>query len=222
MRSRSIEAHLREHVALAACVLALSAAAGSASAQVPAGAPPTAAAPRPRDARFYLGGGYDLGGDTLVRARLSDGSSPTIDANGGLVLAVGADFLPLAGGRLRTRATLGLKYDWIDASNATVTYLAFPLEAVELVALGPFRVGAGLSLSLRPRLSGSGLASGLDAAFETSLGVVLQAEHEWRFRGAGGGALVVGPRFIWQKLRSEDTGKAFGANALGLYVGWLL
>jgi hypothetical protein len=197
-------------------VLALSAAAGSASAQVPAGAPP------PRDARFYLGAAYDLGGATLVEARLSDGSRPTIDANGGFVLAAGADFLPLAGGRFRTRATAGVKYDWIDASNAKVTYLAFPLEAVELLTLARWRLGAGLSLSLRPRLSGSGVASGLDAAFETSLGVLLQAEHEWRFGGAGGGAFVLGPRFIWQKLRSEDTGKAFDANALGLYLGWLL
>jgi hypothetical protein len=187
----------------------------------PSTAPPPTAAARPTTGRFFLAVGYDLGGTKLVQAQLSNGTTPSITANGGFVAAAGVDVFPLGAERLRTRATLGVKYDAIKASNGSIAYIAFPLEVVELVELAPFRVGAGLSLSIAPSLSGSGVAEGIGASMENSLGVVFQGEHEWRVGGQRGSALVLGPRVLWQRLRFEATGKAVDATAVGLYLGWM-
>jgi hypothetical protein len=179
-------------------------------------APPRRAPSQPVD--LYLSVGYDFGFTNLVKVTYSDGTSGSIRANGGPVWAVGATFLKFLDGRLSTRATVGFKYDSLKASNGSVTYTAFPVEVVEQLNEGPVRLGAGLSLSLAPRLGGSGVAASLDTRFDPSVGVLLEARYVFGFGGAPGQGLGIGPRFLWQRLRSTSTGAAVDANALGLAI----
>lgn len=170
--------------------------------------------------RFYMGMGYDIGGPKLIEATLSDGSHPSIRSNGGLFLEAGGDFLPIAGGLLHTRATIGLKFKMINASDGDITYMAFPLDVVEFLNFYPLRLGAGITLQLGPKISGSGVASAIDVPLENSLGLAIQAEYEFGGGGRGSG-FVIGPRYLVQKLRPKAGGDAVSANTLGFYLAYL-
>lgn len=165
--------------------------------------------------RLHLGAALDFGSSRLVTAEMADGSHQSIDANDGLSLQLGAS---LARGPVSLRATAGAKASVINASNARIWYVAFPVELLGFWELRWARLGGGLSLALEPRLFGSGDASRLDLRFDPSVGVVLQGE--WVLRTASGSTLSVGPRFTWQRLRLHSNGDSVGANAFGVVLGW--
>jgi hypothetical protein len=217
-----VSSHASRFAAAAALVLASASPAVAApdAPEAPPGPSEPARTPPSRPVDLYLALGYDFGFTTLVDVTYSDGSTGSLKANGGLVLAAGATFLKLLDGRVSTRASVGLKYDSLKASNGSVSYLAFPIEVVEQFRAGPVRLGAGLSLSLAPRLSGSGAATSLDARLDPSAGVLLEAMYVFGLGGAPGKGLGIGLRFLWQRLRSTDTGDTVGASALGLVIDY--
>lgn len=186
-------------------------------AAVPAPRPAAPAVPSPRRVRFAATLGADFGFTDLLEATLSDGSKRSVVANQGFFVGVGAAFLPLLGGRMETQATLGLKYNGIVASNGSARLLVFPFELLETVRADPLRLAAGVVYLNRPKMSGTGVLSPFDVQFESSLGVVLQAE--WAFRSRAG-ALTLGPRFIWQKLQVSSTGQVIDANAFGFVLSF--
>jgi hypothetical protein len=197
---------VRPRLALGAILLALG---WPALAESPAAEPPA-----PRDYEFYMSVGYDHGSTKLVTVTFQDGSTDTLRANGGFTLAAGASFLPMFDRRLWTRATLGLKYDSVGGGNGGVSYLAIPLELVEWLDLRHVGVGAGASISLWPRVWGSGFGSSIAADFDPSLGILVEAAY--RYRTQTGWGFVAGPRFLLQKLRVKGKGDVMNANAVGL------
>jgi hypothetical protein len=134
----------------------------------------------------------------------------TIQANTGLGLSGGVSVLPLAQGRLRTRATAGFKFTAQSFSNAQVLYYAFPLEIIETFEAGPVRLGAGMYVLLGPTLSGSGAAEGLSKSFDSAPGFTVRGE--WVFNRRVG----VGLRFLWNRLSVD--GQSMGAPAIGAVV----
>lgn len=190
------------------------------------GAPPSpGAAPapaRPRSVRLVASTGYDYAFEDLLLVEYENGSEGRLGANGGYVLAVGAAFLPLAGGRLETRATVGVKYDTVTGKNGSAVFFGFPLEVVEALDVKPLRLSAGLSLLMFPRVEGSGFLGGADLELRNSLGVVGQAEWVLPFRGGTAGSLSVGLRYLWQRLEASTGGRGSDASALGGTVGFTL
>jgi hypothetical protein len=219
----------------AACALAVATLAARSAAQqpeVPAappgtrprGEPARAEAPRRPDppVQLFVSVGAEFGlGDRLAKVVFDDDPDQILHANDGGMLAVGAHFLRLAAGRLYSQATAGVKYASINASNGDLRFVAFPLELLEFASLEPFRVGAGVQLLLGPRLDGDGDFAARDVDYEPALGLVVQADFVWRFRGASRGALIVGPRFLLQTLEVEGGGDV-DANALGVALGFEL
>lgn len=185
-------------------------------------APPSPAARPPRSAELYFSTGYDFGFTKAVNIRFDDGSSHALHANRGSVLAVGATFLPAYDGALRTRATVGLKYEVVGGSGWNMLYLAVPVEVVEQLALGPVRLGAGASLPLGATYRGTGSFSGFHERLEPSLGLLLEASGVMAFRGGTYGTLAIGPRLLVQRLRWSSGGGAMSANALGLSLSFTL
>jgi hypothetical protein len=185
----------------------------------PAALPGTQAVPRrPRAIRFVGQLGYDIGFEKAIEVAFEGGEEQSLRTNGGLVFSVGAAFLPLFDGRFETRATAGVKYQTIQASNGHVSYLAFPLEIVEAVRLAPLRLSAGVSLSLAPRFSGSGVLSDADLDLDNSLGFLGVAE--WVFPIARGRSdLSLGLRYLGQSFKLSGGGDSVSANAIGLFVG---
>lgn len=220
-----------------ACALAAAGVASQTAAQAPEpspyapppatpGAAPAAPVASARPAppfrpRFYLGMGYDIGGAQIVPVQLSDGSRPSLRYNAGLLVNGGGDFLPLAGGLFHTRATIGVRFRMINASNGDITHMAFPLEVVEFVNLAPVRLGAGLGLALGPRTSASGAGTIYQAwlrDLKTTAGIAIQGEYE--FGGGRGSGFTIGARYLIQKVQFQDGGSVDG-NSLGIYLGWL-
>lgn len=136
----------------------------------------------------------------------------TIQANTGLGLAGGATFLPLADGRLRTRATVGFKFTAQSFANGEVRYYAFPLELIETAELGRVRLGGGLYALVGATVSGTGVASNMQASFDASPGVTLSGE--WMFSRRFG----VGVRWIWNRLTAG--GQTWSAPAIGAVLSF--
>jgi hypothetical protein len=174
-----------------------------------------APASRTRAVRLTGSFGIDRGFTKLLEVEMTDGSTQSLSANQGMFASVGATFLPLLDGRLETQATIGVKYWEIQASNAEASYLAFPVEVLELFHVAPLRFAAGLTYLHRPATSGDGLLSEFEIEFDSSLGVVLGADWTWRAK-AGAPLLAIGPRLIWQRLQIRGDGPVLDANALGI------
>jgi len=190
--------------------------AGFAAAGAPEGGP--APAPHAPVVRLVVQVGFDYGFEELLEVEYTNRRDDAIRANGGVVYALGATFLPLSGGRLYTQATLGFKYDSIDADNGSASFWVFPLEVIEFFQPGAFRVGAGLSLALGARTRGDGVLEGFDADYDAAVGLVAAADYVWRFRGAARGQLTVGPRLLLQEL--ETRGGSTSASAAGVMLGF--
>ena len=127
------------------------------------------------DVRPVFKAGYDTGGDTIVTAVFTNGSTKSIKANEGIYFGGGASFL-LDSKDIEIETTLSIKYTSITASNGDVTWTRFPLEALVFYRAPKFRVGGGLTYHLSPKLSGSGVAGGLNVNVDDALGVVLQGD----------------------------------------------
>jgi hypothetical protein len=192
-------------------------------------APPPAGEPAPaagaaREAaparRFRLVGslGYDYGFEDLLTVTYDKGGTDRLGANGGFVFSGGAAWLVVPSGEVELRATAGMKYDVVMASNGEAYYVAFPVELLAAWNVRPLRLSGGASLALWPRVRGSGFLAEADLDLRSSLGVVGQAEWVLPFR-FGTGSASVGLRYLWQKLEASTGGRAIDASALGIVAG---
>lgn len=171
-----------------------------------------------RRVRFVATVGYDYGFEEFFTTKFEGGGSDRLAANGGYVFSVGAAYLPLASDALELRATAGLKFESISASNGSASYVAFPIELLVGWNIERVRLSAGPSLSLAPRVRGDEFFDRADLDLKNSLGLVTQAEYVFPFRGASG-FFSVGVRFLLQKLEPKRGGGSADANALGAFAG---
>jgi len=104
--------------------------------------------------RAVLTIGGDFGFKDLVQVQFSSGETRSLKANQGLSAAL-ASIPTLSDGLLETRATIGVKYASIDASNGDVTWLAFPIELLEFYHLGGLGIGGGVTYELARRSRGA-------------------------------------------------------------------
>jgi hypothetical protein len=180
-------------------------------------APAPAATGSPRFLTWVLEVTGERGFTDLYTIRYREAGSTqdktwTIQANTGLGLAGGFTFLPLADGRLRTRATVGFRFTAQSFSNGEVRYYGFPVEVIETAALGRLRLGAGLYALLGTTVTGTGSVSSVHESLPASPGVT--ARGEWMFSDRGG----IGVRWIWNRL--SVGGRSISAPALGLVVSY--
>jgi hypothetical protein len=153
---------------------------------------------------------HDLGFRELLEVEYTNGRRITVSANEGTTVALGLSFLPLAGGRFATRASAGFKIDAVRAGNGRAIFTAIPLDVLEVAYVGPLRLGAGLSLLLAPRLSGTGFLEDASARMGPSPGAVAEAEWIFAPRARAG----VGVRAAWHRMSMN--GVTMGASTIGL------
>jgi len=169
-------------------------------------APVPAGQPAPVQWVVELGG--DFGSNKLYSRALTDGSTRSLNGNQGGFLAAGASFLPFQDGRLRTHATLGVKYAAMAASNGSISFYALPLEILETLDVRPVRLGAGIYALLAPNLSGTGAGSDATRNVDSNIGFAVRAELVVPHTEIG-----VGARYVWNKLSVGSGAKdapAFG------------
>jgi len=120
--------------------------------------------------------GLDFGGDTVYTALFTDGSTRTIKANQGFYIGGGVALVEVAK-NIDTEFTLAWKFTSITASNGDITFTRFPLEALVFYKFEKVRLGGGLAYHISPKLSGSGVASGVNTSYDNALGGILQADY---------------------------------------------
>jgi hypothetical protein len=142
--------------------------------------------PRP-NLRLFLGLGGDIGGEDLIKATMSSGSTETLSAGSGLVLTMGGTLTPLWIGNsfgLGVGGEIGLKYDSIDAKNASVSLLRYPLSLwiqsyLTLNDRWYLSFLGGGHKEFSPELSGDGDAADFQASFQSPWGWMVGAGFLW-------------------------------------------
>ncbi|MDH4133296.1 MAG: hypothetical protein OEV31_00770, partial [Gammaproteobacteria bacterium] len=161
--------------------------------------------------------GTDFGGDELVKAVFTSGSSSSITANGGILLAGGVS-LSNASRTFSVDTTVGWKSDLIDALNQSyefsrntfdvVAFFGIPLGEKKRTTL---RLGAGATYIVHPEFTASGTLDNGTVRFEDALGAVIQVDGMIRFNrrlGINTGIRLTGADY---KIR-YGTGTFAGAN----------
>ena len=147
-----------------------------------------------------IGGGF--GGDTLVKATYTNGSTRTLKAGGGLFVGGGVALTPLW---IANRVGLGIDFEGnyqrssIDASNGSVVFGRTGLLFAGHILvhlwdgnLGPNPIGyyllaaGGVQYETSAKVSGSGVGSGIAGDLGTATGGMGEIGFDvlWRFLGA--------------------------------------
>jgi hypothetical protein len=153
--------------------------------------------------------GFDFGGDTLVNVTFTNGETDSIKANDGFYFGVGVSIL--ATSEIEAELSLSYKFESITAENGDVDFTRMPLDALVFYRFPSpsIRVGGGLTYHLNPKLSGSGIAGGLNATFDDALGFVLQADYVFPK------LFLVGVRYTQLEYEASNGAKA-KSNGAGL------
>ena len=166
-----------------------------------------------------LGLGYEGGGDNILTARYTDGSTSTLAAGQGVFFSGGLGLQDLLsnpdGITLDTQVTLGVKVDTLaEARNASGTLTRFPIEGMVFGRYHWFRIGAGPSYHLGTNYYGTGVAAG---RFNLNSSIGFISEMDFFFSKA----LSLGVRYgtIQYTLdnNSPMAGTSYGAN-----LSWFL
>jgi hypothetical protein len=163
--------------------------------------------------RFILGLGVTGGGATLARVTYTNGDSQNISA-GGLVMFYGGVEAPI-GSLVSLQVTAGYHLDDTNASNGRVRFSRYPIDVLAIFpASDKLRFGAGAQFVTNPRLKGSGVASGVDQKYDSTVGLVI--EGEYRFAPWFGLKL----RGVAEKFKESDTGNSVSGNHGGLLASF--
>jgi outer membrane protein with beta-barrel domain len=153
--------------------------------------------------------GYDTGGDTLVTAVFTDGSTKTIKANEGLYLGGGVSIVP-ASSDLEIEVSLSYKFQTITAANGDIDFTRIPLDALVFYRFPKARLGGGLTYHMNPKVKGSGVVGGLNVKFDDALGLVLQADYRITEK------MAVGARYTSIEYEASGTSATAKSNGLGI------
>jgi hypothetical protein len=159
--------------------------------------------------RPVLVAGYDTGGDKVANVTFTNGKTDWIRANEGLYLGGGVSVLNEARS-LEFLATLSIKYQGLYADNGDLYWTRFPLDALLFYRRPSFRLGGGLTYAMKPRLKGSGDASGINATPDNALGAVLQADYLVDRVALGLRVTLLDYELGGSTLRSSGVGVSFG------------
>ncbi len=163
-----------------------------------------------RQVRFVVGMTLDHQFNKFGTVQFTNGSST--DLGDALVGFSAGAALPLtADRRFEAQGVVGFRFARVGASNGDVSFVEFPIEITGHVNLGSFRLGAGPTFHFAPKLSGSGVAAGIDTKFDPAFGAVGLAEYLF---GAGKTKFSFGLRGTWLNLSAG--GSSLDASGVGM------
>lgn len=156
--------------------------------------------------------GFDFGGDKLVTAIFTDGSTKTLHAGDGLFTDVGMQH-NFDGSDWSFKGTLGIKYNAVRASNATISFTRYPLDLLALYSYGRHHFGAGLAYDLSPKLDMSGF--GQNADFNSASGFIVQYQY-WLF-----GVRYTNIKYHVSNCPSFAVCKSVDGSSFGLFFNYV-
>jgi hypothetical protein len=164
--------------------------------------------------RFLVGAGITFGGDTLIIVPFTDGSTEDVKAGGVVQLYGGGEYR--LGDKVAVQATIGYHVnDTSAASNGSVRFTRVPVDLLAFYALNDkVRLGGGAQFVSGPELKGSGVASNVNAKFDSTTGAVIEGEY------------LVTPkaglklRYVSEKFKRSSDGHSFDGSHLGLMFNY--
>ncbi len=162
-----------------------------------------------RPFKFVLGAGLTGGGSTLANVTYTNGDTQTIKAGGLLMFYGGVE--TRVGDMVRLQATFGYHIDDTNASNGRVRFSRYPIDVLALYPVGEkVRLGAGAQFVNNPKLKGSGVASGVNQEYDSTVGFILEGEYLFT------PALGLKLRGVSEKFKESNTGLKVNGNHFGL------
>lgn len=164
-----------------------------------------------------VGIGYDVGGDILITAPLSDGTTADIKANEGFQLNLG---VVMVTGSFETQTTMGYKTGGKRLSNGSIVWDATPLEFMEFYRMSNVRMGLGLTYQINPKLVVDALPGDpLNGTynFDNSSGTV--AQIGW---APAKSSFSIDLRYTANKYKKSNlaNAKEISGNVIGLYTNF--
>ena len=167
-----------------------------------------------------IGFGLTYGGEKLAEAQVEyDGHTIDEDLRGGDLITVAAGFVTYLPQREWSfQTTIGYHLDEVSADNGDIRFERYPLEFIPFYNSGNYRVGAGLSYHLSPKLNLRDIG-GPKVAFDNALGWLV--EYDYSFVGWRKAGLLVGVRYLWidYKIDKINGTPASGENIDGSHFG---
>jgi hypothetical protein len=154
--------------------------------------------------------GFDTGGDNLISVPFTNGETASIKANELFYIGAGASVVNDEK-NIEFLGTVNYKFAAISASNGDVDWTSVPLNALLFYRMQNFRVGAGLVYVMNPKLSGSGVASGVNVNFDDALGFLVQADYLL-------GKVAIGVRGTFVDYKAG--GRTFKGDGVGITFGF--
>ena len=129
--------------------------------------------------QYLAGFGFSNGGDNLAEVNYTNGHSQNIRAGGLLYLTAGVDYR--ISPEFSVQGTVNYHINDTNADNGKVKFQRFPIELIGYYHINPqWRIGGGVRYTSSPKLSGSGVADGLEVKFDDATSGVVEAEYFWR------------------------------------------
>ncbi len=158
--------------------------------------------------------GIHSGGDDLITATFTDGSSSTIKAGEFFALDLG---IAWDMGSIEGRLTGGWKYDNISAVDGDIDFTRFTHQFILLYKAGDWRFGGGYTYHFNVEVDGSGAASVADSEFDDSLGWTAQINYFFTEKAYVG---LVYTDLDYDRLPTlGNTSKTFDAGSIALTIG---
>lgn len=168
------------------------------------------AAPSYADLRPVIVAGLEFGGEKIA----STTSGESFHANELFSLGGGASYLTDAK-NIEVQVTLAWKYGNLNASDGSIKFTRYPLDALVFYRMNKFRFGGGLTYHLNPKLSADGVAAPLDGfKFDNALGLVLQADYLLTEQAS------IGLRYTNLSYKPKGGGDSLSSNGGGVMFGY--
>ena len=165
------------------------------------------------DMRYIVGIGLTAGGDDLATAYYQKGGSVDIEAGGGVVFTTGIDYR--VNSTFSFQGTVNFHVDDTNAKNGSIKFQRFPIEVAAYVHPAQWlRIGGGVRYVSSPKLSSSGVASGIDARFDNTVSPMVEAEYLW---GDSGGIKL---RYVSEKYKLKNSNIEIDGNHVGIFANY--
>jgi hypothetical protein len=167
--------------------------------------------------------GFEFGGDEVAELKYTDGTTSTVSAGRGLLLAAGALFdIDLGGNGLHVldiQTLFGFKFATTkEAVNGSLTWTRWPLELFTFYHYAdiPVRVGAGVTYHLWNGIGGSENLDFFDHSFNNALGFAFAADYLIESRGR----MFIGLKYTLINYTSSSRPVTISANNFGINIGY--
>lgn len=161
---------------------------------------------------MFVEAGIHVGGDELATTGDSD-----LRAGQLFSLAVGVH--TELTDSLQGRASLGYKFDVIDADNGDASIDRFPIEILVMKQSGNFMFGGGLAYHLSPEYEFNAGPSPFTVEFDDALGFMLA--FDYNSKGKFEGDWYVGGRITLIDYESSDLVETVSGNSVGAVIGFM-